>query len=530
MNRTVSVADLRARAALFLALALVASATHTAPDLDAAAAAASGSSADLDTPVEDRPIHANVLSTQVATPIGVNFTGLTMADTIAEVDIVPDTAPYQEIKALAQRGLSPPDTIGAVGPHHIVTLINGAYAVYDKTGGRLDSGALSTFWSDAGIANVQQQPVVYDPVVQYDVLSQRWFALAEDNSFGNATSPNRILLAISHSSDPTAGWKGYTWASNSPNTDSDDQLWADQATLGFNRDGVIIAANMFQLGRNDFPPDCMSIFALPKEDLLRGVPNEQLTVTRFDRLDREVTGYFVQPAIDLDDTSGRAILLADLANVGLPGRFKLSLLTGDIRSPQLDTSVAPIDLRPYGTPPAARQPDGAGDIDTGDSQFMLAPSLIVRHGSLWGVESVESNDRVALRWFEIDTRTGTLRQEGLMGYPYLDFYYGSIAVNEFGDVVLGFNGSGTGEFIGSYAAIGRPRGGMTAFGIPFLLKEGVDTYEYKLSPTMRRNRWGDYSGTVVDPEDPRSFWTFQEFVLDRDRWGTQISQIRVAPR
>ncbi len=32
---------------------------------------------------------------------------------------------------------------------------------------------------------------------------------------------------------------------------------------------------------------------------------------------------------------------------------------------------------------------------------------------------------------------------------------------------------------------------------------------------------------MVDPQDPESFWTFQEFVAERDKWGTQISQIKV---
>ncbi len=32
---------------------------------------------------------------------------------------------------------------------------------------------------------------------------------------------------------------------------------------------------------------------------------------------------------------------------------------------------------------------------------------------------------------------------------------------------------------------------------------------------------------MVDPQDPLSFWTFQEFVSDRDKWGTQISQIQI---
>ena len=47
-----------------------------------------------------------------------------------------------------------------------------------------------------------------------------------------------------------------------------------------------------------------------------------------------------------------------------------------------------------------------------------------------------------------------------------------------------------------------------------------------------RNRWGDYSATVIDPVDPCTFWTFQEFVAvsagDRDvggSWGIQITEL-----
>src|SRR5262249_13985626 len=42
-----------------------------------------------------------------------------------------------------------------------------------------------------------------------------------------------------------------------------------------------------------------------------------------------------------------------------------------------------------------------------------------------------------------------------------------------------------------------------------------------------RNRWGDYSATVVDPVNDTDFWTLQEFAAipvglgaNRDRWGT----------
>ena len=40
-----------------------------------------------------------------------------------------------------------------------------------------------------------------------------------------------------------------------------------------------------------------------------------------------------------------------------------------------------------------------------------------------------------------------------------------------------------------------------------------------------RNRWGDYSDTVVDPTDPYTFWTFQEWASAPDIWSTQITEI-----
>ena len=40
-----------------------------------------------------------------------------------------------------------PNTMGAVGPEHIVELINERYTVYDKTGNPLESSNLNDFWT-----------------------------------------------------------------------------------------------------------------------------------------------------------------------------------------------------------------------------------------------------------------------------------------------------------------------------------------------------------------------------------------------
>ncbi|MDP6381065.1 MAG: PEP-CTERM sorting domain-containing protein, partial [Phycisphaerae bacterium] len=58
-----------------------------------------------------------------------------------------------------------------------------------------------------------------------------------------------------------------------------------------------------------------------------------------------------------------------------------------------------------------------------------------------------------------------------------------------------------------------------------LLKQGTSSYE-RLDG-IGRNRWGDYSATVVDPDDPMVFWTFQEWASGEDAWSLQVTQIIV---
>ncbi len=87
------------------------------------------------------------------------------------------------------------------------------------------------------------------------------------------------------------------------------------------------------------------------------------------------------------------------------------------------------------------------------------------------------------------------------------------------------------NFASSSAVVGETVAGITTFGPnPILLKLGVD--DYQILDRLGRNRWGDYSATVVDPDNPLCFWTFQEWadfdINGNDQWATQITQICLA--
>jgi hypothetical protein len=123
---------------------------------------------------------------QATLSIGTNFTGQTMLD----------------LPALnSGYSIIPPDTDGAVGPNHIVELINGVYAVYDKSGSLLTSTSLDTFWSNSGITLSGSFPATTDPRVVYDPGTSRWYASSLDTGSGL----NNFLLAVSNNSNPTQG-------------------------------------------------------------------------------------------------------------------------------------------------------------------------------------------------------------------------------------------------------------------------------------------------------------------------------------
>ena len=131
-------------------------------------------------------------------------------------------------------------------------------------------------------------------------------------------------------------------------------------------------------------------------------------------------------------------------------------------------------------------------------------------GVLFAVQATQVGGHSAIRWYRVDAASDTLLESGTISDPNFDYSYPSIAANEDGIIVIGFDGSSLTQFVSSYAIAGETVGGATTFGAPLLLKEGVANYHY--APVSGVSRWGDYSATSVDPEDPTHFWTIQQYV------------------
>jgi len=185
------------------------------------------------------------------------------------------------------------------------------------------------------------------------------------------------------------------------------------------------------------------------------------------------------------------------------------------------TSVTNIRIEPYSVPINPTQPDGNNTLDDGDARFSAKVCQVA--GILYGVHGCQIHNRAALRWYKIDALKHTLLQWGTIADTNLDLFYGSIAANASGTVVIGFNGCSTNTFVSSFAEVGETLEGVTTFGAPLLLKSGVTSYN-RAGPGGI-SRWGDYSTTCVDPADPNRFWTIQLYPTSSGGWATQITEL-----
>jgi hypothetical protein len=403
--------------------------------------------------------------------------------------------------------------MGSVGPNHVVELLNASFSVYDKTNGQLiERISQDDFWN-AALANTGSGTTQHsvDPRVVYDHASERWFASSLDRL---STPARQILVGVSNSSNPSDGWNGFLI-----DPDPTNLYFADFPTLGLNEDGVYIQANMFDYrpdGVTPDPPLATTLISIPKADLLSTNPTvDRATVfPNLDPNDGVSPLQTMQPTLDFGVSNGREPLLNQFG----PQLYRVDILDAAGNPSYTDRQQIPIDWN--GDPPDAEQPGGGALVETGAN--FLRSSAVKQDDSLWITYGEAVDGRAGIRWAEISESTNAILQTGTIGDPELHLFYPSIAVNEFGDVVIGFSGSSFDQYVSAYFVVGMTLDGITTFTDANLLKAGTATF---LSDLTGPVRWGDYSATVLDPTNPRSFWTFQEFVTAEDEWAIQIARI-----
>lgn len=425
----------------------------------------------------------------------------------------------------------PPDTMGAAGPNHLVTMLNTQVGIRNKTGGSLSVVGLSTFWTSG--TGLSGDP--FDPSIYFDHLSGRWIATCVADAFSTSSA---VFFAISDTDDPTGDWSFYEF-----DADPTNGAWADFPGFGANSTWIAITNNMFTFG-GSFAGAKM--WVVDKSTALAG---GALTVTVFPAgfdLSGAVDGFTLRPVLTFDAAEPDLFIidLSGFVSGGTP-LIRLSRVTGTGPSPtwealpgifggaNQDSGLYLVDNDFSLNLIGAAQDGTTQRVSTND--FRIA-SAVFRNGSIWAAHAAGlpdgGPDRTGAFWYQWDPSLGSpLVQSGVVsGGADTHFYFPSISVNSANDMALGFSYSDPNTFVQS-AYTGRLAGDAAGTTGPVtVLKTGEDSYVKTFGG--QNIRWGDYSATTVDPVDDMTFWTIQQYAEtdvgggeSNDRWGTWWGKI-----
>lgn len=104
-------------------------------------------------------------------------------------------------------GSAPGDPNLAVGPNHIVQIVNTQFAVYNKNG-TMFAGYPKTIGSLFSALGGGCASNFGDPIVQYDKAADRWLI----SQLGSFSAPYAECIAVSQSNDPTGAYSLYSFS------------------------------------------------------------------------------------------------------------------------------------------------------------------------------------------------------------------------------------------------------------------------------------------------------------------------------
>jgi hypothetical protein len=427
----------------------------------------------------------------------------------------------------------PPDTIAATGPSHIVEVVNASIAIFNRTTGAAVGSTpqlLGNFFSALGTT---ANNCIFDPVVAYDELAQRFYVGALDVPAACALNPSTVpqttnlLYAVSTSSDPTAGFTKYAIDVSEPGIFCPVTVGGDFTRTGWNADAHVFTFNMFGLTIDCY--DHVSVIVIDKATIggtltVRhndfNTPHFSLIPATMHVADPGDPMWFVEESPVFFDTI-RVVKMTDVLSA----------------TPTFTETDIAVDT--YGSPPSASQ-KGGGKIDAGDTRILHVES---RGDRLVAAHTVGVSGIARARWYEFDTSgiAPTLTQQGTINRGTgVHTYYPSIAIAPNGDLGMTFMQSSSNEYISMYVTgqmAGDPPGTMQ---FPVLAKAGeanyraFDCFNFQTRRFMTNIscRAGDYSGITVDPDTPDTFCAANEYAassMPGANWGTWITCFSLVP-
>jgi len=406
----------------------------------------------------------------------------------------------------------PSDGALAVGPAHLLEVVNSTVGVFSKTGAVLQTKTLPQFFSTATTSRMG------DARALYDSLSQRWLVLAFEVNFSQRTS--RLWLAISQGPDPTGSFCTYT-KDQSISQGVTGQVLADFPSLGIDDFALSVTMTRFSFA-TEAPVD-VRLEVLPRSSLACGLSGLTTFVWTLNERFPDGRGVWsVQPTIALTPADAAYFVTTSWDGGTYAGIWK----TSHAATPMLEMSYLAIDnyalTRNY-----TRQLGSQVPLDNGDTR-QNGPA-VYRNGSLYFAFSVESPTLdSAIRWYELKATTRIRVQQGVMHVAGIDYAYPSIMSDSAGGLVIVASQAGPNAYPNGVVFTRSASDPLGTFGGVQVFTTGSSPFEARLTSTDAA-RWGDYFGIALDPDGQR-VWFESTYATSVSSWATRIGVTRPSPQ
>jgi uncharacterized repeat protein (TIGR01451 family) len=419
--------------------------------------------------------------------------------------------------ATSGQNFVPPDPELAVGPMHLVSVVNDALIVTDHVGTpMLGPVGLPTFFATTpGCTNL------FDPNVLYDEQLDRFIVGIDANGVG-------YCVAMSQTPDPLLPWNVYSFATVPPPIPPANPDFFDYPHAGVGDVAIYMGANIFDPTGTTFLR--AEVWAMDKTIMAAGgplpFPVSQPVLNGFTPQPMNAHGWWQQtwPAGQPHTIVANQYLpaySADLIDVwqwsdpfGVSASFT-KVGTVDLSLPTFPATY-PIDA-----------PQNAGaNIQANDWRVL---DCEYRNGTVWTAQNISCNPGGGLvdciRWAEIDPVTPGVVQAGVLGTDGEYRIFPDVAVNHCDDMTVGYTKTSTMMFPEVWATgrLGTDPPGMLAPEAP--LVAAVAPYVSWDGPP---HRWGDYTGGTSGP-DGDSTWYLGQYSKNlmlpppSANWGTWVN-------
>jgi uncharacterized repeat protein (TIGR01451 family) len=436
-------------------------------------------------------------------------------DALAQRPLAPgDTPPlllsFAGLGGTQAGGAVPPDTVGDIGPNHYIQMVNVRFAIYDRQGAMLAGPtAFNQLFADFG--GSCQTSNAGDPIVLYDAMADRWL-------MAQFTLSNFMCIVVSQTGDPLGAYHRYAFSVPEFPDYFKFGVWPDgyymsanentYTAYAFNRAAMLTGApatyQRFSGGTNFLMPSDLDGPTLPpagspnyfytfKDQTYHGGGVDRIEVWAFD-VD------FVTPA-NTTFTLNATVPVTPF-NYTVCGFFVLSCIHQGGTTQRVDpVSEWPMFRLPY---------RNFGAHETLVGNFAI---------------DVTGADQSGIRWFEL-RKSGaggwTLYQEGTHAPDALHRWMGSIAMDQDGNIALGYSVSSSSMFPALRYTVRTADDPLGTLQAEQTLIDGAGSQ-------TGANRWGDYSAMSVDPVDDCTFWYTNEYYTASSsrNWATRVATFKV---